>query len=189
MPATATRVTSVRFRSQPPFEHSATAAGSDGRPRPHGRESTRGIVDQFFAAHLDTGSIATLNYTNRILSLILGLGGTAVTRSMLPVFSHAHAQGDGRINLYRIATQWMWLLFALGILSVIVGWWLAPWVVEILFQRGAFTAQNAEAVSEVLRYGMTQFPFYFAGLVSSFHARDAGALSCNCRDCEHQSHH
>ena len=124
-----------------------------------------GIIDQFFAAHLGTGSIATLNYTNRVLSLILGLGGTAATRSMLPVFSNAYAQGDGRTNPYRIATQWMWLMFALGILAVIVGWWLAPWVVEILFQRGAFTAKNAGAVSEVLRYGMTQFPFYFAGLV------------------------
>lgn len=127
--------------------------------------SVLGIVDQFFAARLGTGSIATLNYTNRILASILGLGATAVTRSMLPVFSLAYAQGGRRTNLHRIATQWVRLLLAVGILAVVVGLWLAPWIVEILFQRGAFTAQNADAVSEVLRYGMTQIPFYFAGLV------------------------
>jgi peptidoglycan biosynthesis protein MviN/MurJ (putative lipid II flippase) len=48
---------------------------------------------------------------------------------------------------------------------MIVGWWLAPWAVKLLFERGAFTAGNTEAVTEVLRYGLAQVPFYCAGLV------------------------
>jgi peptidoglycan biosynthesis protein MviN/MurJ (putative lipid II flippase) len=56
-------------------------------------------------------------------------------------------------------------MFALGVVAMIIGWWLSPWAVKLLFERGAFTAQNTEIVTEVLRYGMAQLPFYFAGLV------------------------
>lgn len=121
------------------------------------------IIDQFFAASLGTGAIATLSYANRILALMLGLGATAVGRATLPVFSQAQAQGGGQ--LHRLATHWVRLLFVLGVVAMIVGWWLAPWAVKLLFERGAFTARNTEAVMEILRYGLTQLPFYFAGIV------------------------
>lgn len=125
--------------------------------------SFTGIIDQFFAAHLGTGAIAMLSYANRILALILGMGATAVSRATLPVFSQAQAQG-GR-QLRHVATHWVRLLFVLGAAAMLVSWWLAPWAVNLLFERGAFTAQDTDVVTEVFRYGLTQVPFYFAGLV------------------------
>lgn len=122
-----------------------------------------GIIDQFFAAHLGTGAIATLSYANRILALILGLGAMAIGRATLPVFSQAQARGGGQVH--RVATHWARLLFVLGVAAIIIGWWLAPWAVKLLFERGAFTAQNTAVVTEVLRYGLAQLPFYFAALV------------------------
>lgn len=122
-----------------------------------------GIIDQFFAAHLGTGAIATLSYANRILALILGLGAMAIGRATLPVFSQAQARGGGQVH--RVATHWARLLFVFGVAAMIIGWWLAPWAVKLLFERGAFTAQNTAVVTEVLRYGLAQLPFYFAGLV------------------------
>jgi len=122
-----------------------------------------GIIDQFFAAHLGTGAIATLSYANRILALILGMGAMAVSRATLPVFSAIHAQAGEQ--LHRVATHWVRLLFALGVVTMLVSWWLAPWGVKLLFERGAFTAQDTVAVTRVLRFGLTQLPFYFAGLV------------------------
>ena len=124
-----------------------------------------GIIDQFFAAHLGTGSIATLSYANRILALIFGLGATAVARATLPVFSQAQAQGECQLHLHRVAAHWVRLLFVFGVVAMIVGWWLAPWAVKLLFERGAFIARDTEAVTEVLCYGLVQLPFYFAGLV------------------------
>jgi peptidoglycan biosynthesis protein MviN/MurJ (putative lipid II flippase) len=35
----------------------------------------------------------------------------------------------------------------------------------LLFERGAFTADDTLSVSEVLRVGLLQLPFYFGGLV------------------------
>jgi peptidoglycan biosynthesis protein MviN/MurJ (putative lipid II flippase) len=125
--------------------------------------SLTGIVDQFFAAHLGTGVIAALNYANRILALLLGLGAMAVSRATLPVFSRALAQGGEQAR--RLAAHWVRLLFALGVVATVIGWGLAPWGVRLLFERGAFTAGDTLIVSDVLRYGLIQLPFYFAGIV------------------------
>lgn len=125
--------------------------------------SFTGIIDQFFAAHLGAGAIATLSYANRILALVLGLGAMSVARSTLPIFSRAQAQGGKQ--LYRVAVYWVRLLFVLGVAAMIIGWWLAPSAVKLLFERGSFTARNTEEVMEILRYGLAQLPFYFAGLV------------------------
>lgn len=124
-----------------------------------------GIIDQFFAAHLGTGAIATLSYANRILALILGLGATAVARATLPVFSQAQAQSGGQLHLHRVAAHWVRLLLVFGVAAMIVGWWLAPWAVKLLFERGAFLVRDTEAVTEVLRYGLAQLPFYFVGIL------------------------
>jgi peptidoglycan biosynthesis protein MviN/MurJ (putative lipid II flippase) len=125
--------------------------------------SFTGIIDQFFAAHLDAGSIATLSYANRILALVLGLGATAVGRATLPVFSQAQALGGDQGR--QVAMHWVRWMLLLGVITLVVGWWLAPWAVKVLFERGAFTAQDTQAVTSVLRYGLVQVPFYFAGLV------------------------
>jgi peptidoglycan biosynthesis protein MviN/MurJ (putative lipid II flippase) len=124
-----------------------------------------GIIDQFFASHLDAGSIATLSYANRILALVLGLGAIAISRASLPVFSRLQAQKDAQLHLRLVTTQWASLLLVFGVGAMIVGWWSAPWVVKLLFERGAFVAQNTLAVTQILRYGLVQLPFYFVGIL------------------------
>jgi putative peptidoglycan lipid II flippase len=130
------------------------------------------IVDQFFAARLAPGAIATLGYANRILALILGLAATAVARATLPVFSEAQSQGGDA--LHRVVMHWVRLQFTLGVGAAIVGYLLAPWGIKLLFERGAFTAENTEAAAEVLRYGIAQVPFYFSGLVFASYAASQG---------------
>ena len=121
------------------------------------------LVDQFFSAHLGTGTVATLSYANRILGLILGVGATAVSRATLPIFSNARTQRDEQLQ--RVAMHWVRLLFSLGTVAMVLAWFLAPWGVGVLFERGAFTAHDTQSVTEVFRFGLAQLPFYFAGLV------------------------
>ncbi len=125
--------------------------------------SLTNIVDQFFAAHLGAGAIATLGYANRLLTLFLGLGATVVSRATLPVFSRMQAQGGRQAQ--DLAARWAQMFFVFGVMAMVVGWWLAPWMVRAVFERGAFTALNTAAVANILRYGMTQLPFYFSGIV------------------------
>lgn len=128
-------------------------------------QSVTSVIDQFFAAHLGPGAIATLGYSNRILSLILSLGATAVARATLPVFSGLQAEKSSTIH--SLAKRWAQVMFVLGGVVLIIGWPTASWAVRILFERGAFTPENTEAVGNVLRYGLLQVPFYFGALVVS----------------------
>ena len=124
--------------------------------------SLTGPIDQIMAASLGEGAIATLSYANRVLALILGLGATAIRRSVLPVLSRSVSHPK---NTWYIARRWAQLLFLLGCTGALLGWWLAPWVINVLFARGAFTPADAEKVAEVLRYGLIQVPWYLSGTV------------------------
>ena len=124
------------------------------------------IVDQLFAAQLGAGAISTYNYANRILALILSLSAVAISRATLPVFSRLAAGS----HLHIVTMRWARLMFALGSLTVIIAWIAAPWIVSILFERGAFNEGNTFAVTEVLRYSLPQIPFFLAGLIFVSHA-------------------
>lgn len=125
--------------------------------------SIAGIIDQLFAAHLGEGAIAILGYANRILSIVLSIGAIAISRATLPVFSRAQAEQSEVLK--SVSGRWSRIMFFLGVVSVFSFWPLVPWVVKTLFQRGAFTAYDTALVSDVLRYGLLQIPFYFAGTV------------------------
>lgn len=121
------------------------------------------LVEQFFAARLGEGAISQLGYANRILALVLGVLATAATRATLPVFANLRA--GGVVNLRRFALQWAgWMALGAGAI-VAVGWVLAPWGVQLLFERGTFTSTDTGNVARLLRYGLLQTPFYLASLV------------------------
>lgn len=125
--------------------------------------SMTNVIDQIFAARLDPGSIASLSYAKRVLALLLGLGALAISRATLPVFSHGMVQPEVKIE--RIARHWAYGMFVLGLLAFAVAWALSPWVISLLFERGAFGASDTIAVTEIFRYGSMQLPFYFSGIV------------------------
>ena len=123
-------------------------------------------IDQYFAAQLGDHAIATLSYAYRIITLLLGLGSMAIARATLPVLSGIAASG----NLYRarsVALKWSGLMLFVGTVVTVISWLAAPWIVHLLFERGAFTAENTTTVATVLRWGLVQVPFSFAswGLV------------------------
>lgn len=123
-----------------------------------------GPLDQYAAANLGANANATLGYASRLLSLLLGIGAVSVGRAALPVLADVQARGDtGRARA--MALKWSVLMVAAGGVAVAVGWVLAPWGVSVLFQRGAFTAENTQAVAHVLRWGLLQLPFYFGVLI------------------------
>lgn len=122
-----------------------------------------GIVDQFFAAELGPGAISTLNYANRILALVLSMGALAISRATLPIFSEAQASPNKHVNA--LALHWTKWMFLAGMAVSVVGMITAPFIVEMLFERGAFTQENTHVVATLLRYCLIQVPFYFSGLV------------------------
>lgn len=125
--------------------------------------SATSVVDQFFAARLDSGAIATLNYANRIVALILSLGALTISRATLPVFARAGL--DDLTHVVRLAKKWAGLLLIAGIVLAAVAAVLAPLIVRMLFERGAFTEHDTQVVASALRFSLPQVPVYFAGIV------------------------
>jgi len=122
-----------------------------------------GPADQFFAVHLGAGAVATYSYANRVLALILALGATAVSRATMPVLAAGYVVDA--LGTARVVRHWGRLMFVLGLGFAALAIWLAPWGVALLFERGRFSAGDSAAVTEVLRYGLLQLPFYASGLV------------------------
>ncbi len=107
---------------------------------------------------------ATLGYAARLLSLLLGLGAASVGRAALPVLADVQRRGDV-LRARQLALKWSVLMALAGAVVMAVGWLLAPWMVSLLFERGAFSAQDTQRVAEVMRWGLLQLPFYFGVLV------------------------
>lgn len=123
-----------------------------------------GPIDQYTAAQLGQNANATLGYAARLLSLMIGLGAASVGRAALPVLADIQGRGDAA-HARTMALKWSGAMLAMGAVAVLVGWWLAPWIVSLLFERGAFTAQDTQAVAHALRWGLLQLPFFFGVLI------------------------
>lgn len=121
-------------------------------------------LDQYFVAHLGDGAVATLGYANRVFGLLMSMGALAIAQGTLPILSDILGRDDperARVT----ALRWSLLMLGAGALCAVIAYPLAPWVVAMLFQRGAFTAQNTVVVADLMRFALVQLPFYFAALV------------------------
>lgn len=123
-----------------------------------------GPIDQYTAANLGANANATLGYASRLLSLLLGVGAASVGRAALPVLADIQSRGDA-VHARATALKWSALMLLVGAMVTAIGWLLAGWGVALLFERGAFTAENTRTVAHVLRWGLLQIPFYFGVLI------------------------
>jgi putative peptidoglycan lipid II flippase len=123
-----------------------------------------GPIDQYTAANLGANANATLGYAARLLSLLLGVGAASVGRAALPVLADVQSRGDPQ-RARTMALKWSVLMLLAGAAVTAIGWMFAEWGVQLLFQRGAFTAEDTLAVADVLRWGLLQMPFYFGVLI------------------------
>ncbi len=64
------------------------------------------IVDKGMAAALAPGSVASLNYGNKIIAAVLTLATTAIGTAVLPYFSRMVARPYIRPALYRFSSTW-----------------------------------------------------------------------------------
>jgi peptidoglycan biosynthesis protein MviN/MurJ (putative lipid II flippase) len=91
------------------------------------------------------------------------MASLAIVRAVLPILANADF-GDAQ-KRWRIAVQWSAVLMAGGLIAALVGMLLAPTCVALLFQRGDFTSLDTLRVSEAVRFGLVQIPFYCASIV------------------------
>ncbi|MFJ2954918.1 lipid II flippase MurJ [Streptomyces sp. NPDC087270] len=107
------------------------------------------LVERFFAAPLPAGAISHLNYAEKVAQLPMSLSVMIVTVTF-PVLSRALADGDREQARRRVERD-----LALACLVVLLGTSYviacAPQIIEVLFQRGEFTAVDTADTAMVMR--------------------------------------
>jgi putative peptidoglycan lipid II flippase len=109
------------------------------------------LVETQIASFLDPEAVATLQYAVRLYTLPLSLFGTSVAMAALPALSRdsAAATGDGIGR--GLGEAWLRALFFLVPSTVAFAAFGGP-LVAVVFQRGAFTAEDTLAVTRVLAF-------------------------------------
>ncbi|WP_324783947.1 lipid II flippase MurJ [Streptomyces sp. H51] len=107
------------------------------------------LVERFFASHLPAGAISHLNYAQKVaqMPMVLSLMLCTVT---FPVVARALAEGDTGRARDRVERD-VALAACLVLLGTATVLACAPQIVELLFQRGAFTARDTAATAGVMR--------------------------------------
>jgi peptidoglycan biosynthesis protein MviN/MurJ (putative lipid II flippase) len=118
-------------------------------------------VEQAYAARLGAGAVASLNYANRLIGMGTSIATVIIARALLPSFSRAIA--DGEVDLaWRQAWQWTAICGAFGLACSAIAWPMIAPAIRILLQRGAFGGHDSSVVTDLVRIGIVQLPFFFA---------------------------
>jgi putative peptidoglycan lipid II flippase len=122
------------------------------------------LVDQGMAATLPSGSVSTLVYANRFVSVMLNLLAGAIATAVTPCFSQLVARREWdacrhTINTYVRLTA---LLSVPVALAMIFGSHL---LVRLTYQHGAFGPKDTAAVAPVQAMYAIQLPFYIVSRV------------------------
>jgi putative peptidoglycan lipid II flippase len=124
------------------------------------------FVEQFFAAMIGPGSIAALNYGKKLVAFLVSIGVGALATTVLPLFSRLVAQSDW-LGLKRVVWSHvrLTLLFSLPMMALLMIF--SEPIVRLLFERGAFTAENTVTVSQLNILFAIQIPFYLLSVIGS----------------------
>jgi len=115
------------------------------------------LVIRTLASRLPEGSIAYLNYSQRLAALPSGVFGTALVTVLYPTMARLYADDRTRFtDTFRRSVGIVYFTLAPMAAGLIL---LATPVVRLAFERGAFTAAATTATSASLVYLSAAIPF------------------------------
>lgn len=132
------------------------------------------LVDNAMAAMLESGSVSALSYGNKVVSVVTGIGATALGTAALPYFSKMVANREwGAVK--STLRFYLRLIFLTTVPLTVVLVYYSEDLISLLFERGAFVKSDTHLVGQVQVFFLLQIPFYIAGmflvrLISAFKA-------------------
>lgn len=109
------------------------------------------LVDQIFASTLATGSISALSYALKLVSLFSGVLFVSLGRAMLPYLARLAHVGDPTYRAFKGTLRlYMWCIGLCTLILSLVAFLIAKPLVQIFFQRGAFSALATQDTSATL---------------------------------------
>ncbi len=117
------------------------------------------LVDQAMSSALPAGSVAALNYANRLVTLPLGLTAAALGTVVLPHFSEL-VSSERWSELTSAIARYLWKSALVTIPLALGLFVLASPLTELLLHRGAFNGADVTTVAGCLAALALQIPFY-----------------------------
>jgi putative peptidoglycan lipid II flippase len=121
------------------------------------------FVDQYFAAQLVVGSIASLNYGIKIPTFFLSILMIALGNVLLPHFSKKASE-----NLTLAFTEvfkTLKLLFIIAMAITLPLIFFSEEIIRLLFEYGQFDSENTKVVFRIQQIALFYVPFYLCTLV------------------------
>ncbi|NOT25367.1 MAG: murein biosynthesis integral membrane protein MurJ [Acidobacteria bacterium] len=115
------------------------------------------LVNTVLATGEGTGAVSWLNYAFRLMYLPIGLFGVSIATATLPTVSRHVAMNDESAARGTVANG-LALMLMLNIPATVGLMVLAPPIVRLIFERGAFTAADTNATAAAVQ-------FYALGLI------------------------
>jgi len=122
------------------------------------------LVDQGMAAALPSGSVATLVYANRFVSVVLNLLAGAIATAVTPYFSQMVARKDWASCRHTLNT-YVRITALVSIPVAVVMIFGSRLLIQVTFQHGAFGPADTAAVAPVQAMYAIQLPFYIVSRV------------------------
>lgn len=109
------------------------------------------FATRLVASNLAEGTISALNYANRIAALPYGVIGVAVTTVIFPILAEQGA--GGRLDELRETIARGMRILAFLLIPMAVGTFLfGEPLIQLVFERGAFTAEDTRVTGLALQY-------------------------------------
>ncbi|HAJ64643.1 MAG TPA: murein biosynthesis integral membrane protein MurJ [Cyanobacteria bacterium UBA8543] len=121
------------------------------------------LVDQSMAAMLSPGSVAALNYGNKVIALPISLITTALSTAVIPYFSKMVAE-ENWLGVRDTVKRYLWLVVITTVPVTGVLFLFSQPIIELLLQRGSFTAKDTYIVAQIQAMYALQLPFYVGGV-------------------------
>jgi putative peptidoglycan lipid II flippase len=109
------------------------------------------LVSTFLASYLPEGSVSYLYYADRLLEFPMGIFAIAIATAVLPLMSEHSAQNNW-VKLRETLSFSLRLVFFVTVPAMVGLIVLGQPILNLLFQRGAFTAHSTAMTAQALLY-------------------------------------
>lgn len=137
------------------------------------------IVDLSVASRLSDGVVATYGYADKVIGIVVTLISVGLGQTLLPYFSEMQASDD-KAQARKLVFKLSSIVLGISLPIVIVVWFAADLMIQILFQRGEFGIDETLRVADALRWGSLQFPAAAVGVIASTMVIAMGAVRYLC---------
>lgn len=126
--------------------------------------SSTTLIDQSMAAMTGSSGVAALNYGNKIVAFMLGIGAIALNTAVLPYFSKMVVDNNW-LTLRSVLRTYTGLVLVVSVPAMMLVIYSSAPIIALIFQRGAFTAEDTHLVSAIQSMYVLQLPFYILSIL------------------------